>query len=148
MLQIGFTGSRQEPNKLQKDWLEAKLFDFKEDLSGGIFSDELIGFHHGDCLGSDAYAHSIAKELKYWIVVHPPQSKSLRAYCQGNELMEELNYLERNWEIVRRCEILIALSSTNEEIMRSGTWATVRYARKSEKTVYLCGPDGKMRTIK
>jgi len=139
MLQIGFTGSRHEPNKAQK----AYLIQFLEHLKTG----GACAFHHGDCLGSDAFVHSVAEELRFWIVVHPPQSNALRAYCQGNEILEPLNYLERNWEIVRLSKILIALPSTNEEVLRSGTWATVRYARKSEKTVYLCGPVGKPRTL-
>ena len=32
----------------------------------------------------------------------------------------------------------------NEEVMRSGTWATVRRARKQDKPIFIINPDGSL----
>ena len=47
-------------------------------------------------------------------------------------------YLKRNEDIVNKCDVLIACPiDKNKEILRSGTWATIRKARKLNKTIYL-----------
>mmetsp|Transcript_30358 Transcript_30358/g.39138 ORF Transcript_30358/g.39138 Transcript_30358/m.39138 type:complete len:93 (+) Transcript_30358:152-430(+) len=38
--------------------------------------------------------------------------------------------------------MLIAFPPTSIEIQRSGTWATIRYARKKNKAVMIINPDG------
>jgi hypothetical protein len=64
------------------------------------------------------------------IVVHPPTAQGARAFCVGDELREQFPYLTRDKKIVDECEFLFAAPLTNEEQVRSGTWATVRHARK------------------
>jgi hypothetical protein len=62
--------------------------------------------------------------------VHPPTDDRKRAFCTGNGAdWEPKPYLERNHDIVDETTILIACPN-GEERMRSGTWATVRYARQ------------------
>jgi hypothetical protein len=39
---------------------------------------------------------------------------------------------------------LIATPSTDDEQLRSGTWATVRYARKAKKRIKLIFPNEKI----
>jgi len=51
-------------------------------------------------------------------------------------------YLERNHNIVDESELLIACPKSKEEELRSGTWATVRYARKKGVRIILIYPDG------
>jgi hypothetical protein len=53
--------------------------------------------------------------------------------------------LVRNRIIVRRCDYLIAAPATAEEVVRSGTWMTVRRARKIGRPVVVLLPDGGVR---
>jgi hypothetical protein len=89
--------------------------------------------HHGDCVGADAQAHSIACELGLFTVGHPPSNPVNRAWCECDELWPEKGYIERDRDIVNCCEILLATPKHQHEILRSGTWTTVRYARKVGK---------------
>ena len=45
-------------------------------------------------------------------------------------------------------DILIATPKEKEEQLRSGTWATIRYAKKTKKIVFLVYPDGKYEYLK
>jgi outer membrane protein insertion porin family len=51
--------------------------------------------------------------------------------------------LDRNRAIVDSCDVLIACPKGPEE-QRSGTWATVRYARKQKKRIVIIWPDGEV----
>jgi len=48
--------------------------------------------------------------------------------------------------IVRETELLIAAPAEFSEQHRSGTWSTVRYARRLGRPVQIIGPDGRIRT--
>jgi hypothetical protein len=67
-------------------------------------------FHHGDCLGADAVAHAIVRSWRPTarIIIHPPSSDSLRAFCQGDAHLAPKPYLARNQDIVDECEVLVA----------------------------------------
>ena len=103
--------------------------------------------HHGDCVGADAQIHEMAKGLRMRIIVHPPSDSKKRAFCQGyDEIREEKPYLVRNHDIVDECELLLATPRTFHEVMRSGTWATIRYGRDKPKIdVAVILPDGSIR---
>jgi hypothetical protein len=79
-------------------------------------------FHHGAARGADTEAAYVADKLGYEIIAYPA--------VRGHEL-------ERNRMIVAACDLLIAAPLQDTEILRSGTWATVRYARKAGKQVIL-----------
>ncbi len=129
---IGFTGSRTG----MSDWQALLLEKF---LHAG---DE---FHHGDCIGADSEAHGIAYRIGCQIVIHPPSDPSRRAFCGSwpkdprIDVLLERPYIERNHEIVDICEVLLAAPATDMEKARSqkrsGTWATIRYARSIERPV-------------
>ncbi len=51
-------------------------------------------------------------------------------------------YLIRNANIVRATEYLIAMPAHHSEVRRSGTWATIRSARRQGKTTYIIDPGG------
>jgi hypothetical protein len=57
-------------------------------------------------------------------------------------MMPEEDYLPRNKNIVRATASLIATPFEFVEILRSGTWSTVRFARKLGKPVFLILPGG------
>jgi hypothetical protein len=120
---VGFTGSRTEPSAEQVAWLREQL---------AILS--AAGYrvlHHGDCVGGDATADKLARDLGYEIVIHPPTDERLRAHCgYGHEIRKPRPYLTRNHDIVDASEFLLALPS-GQEINHSGTWATIRYADRN-----------------
>lgn len=111
-------------------------------------------FHHGDCLGADEQANDMAVNSvrpiatntpRYHIVIHPPSDDKIRAYCnpEGCEIRLEKPYITRNHEMIDETDRLIATPKTvQEELMGSGTWATIRYARKLKRPVMVIFPDG------
>jgi hypothetical protein len=103
-------------------------------------------FHHGDCLGADTHAHRIAKSLGYVVEVHPPDVDSKRSFCDGDVIHPPKTYMKRNADIVNVCDLLIATPHTNHETVRSGTWSTVRKARKLGKKIIIVYPNGTIST--
>lgn len=128
-MKIGFTGT-------QKGMTDAQ----KECVRKGLVAGE--HFHHGACVGSDAEAHNIAKEIGSYIVVHPPVDESKMVKCEGDECRTSAKYLERDHNIVDETDVLYACPKSKREILRSGTWATIRYAIKQKKVVLIFWPDG------
>ena len=102
----------------------------------------MLEFHHGDCTGADAQAHALVRQIcnDVRIVVHPPSNSAKRAWCQGGKLLPPKPYLTRNRDIVDACDMLLACPKEQEETLRSGTWATIRYARAVGKTVRILYP--------
>ena len=131
---VGFTGTQQGMTLVQ----QSKLIDYLEQLHDR--TPMQIELHHGDCVGSDYEMHHIGKMFGYSIVVHPPKNDSKRAYCEGDMTHVCKDYLDRNKDIVDSCELLIATPKSNSEEYRSGTWSTVRYARKKNKAVVIIYP--------
>ncbi len=140
MIVIGFTGTQRGLTDEQERTLKATLRSLK-DVAGAV------EFHHGDCIGADNEAHGVAALLgAHKIVVHPPEVEAKRARVQvspeRDEVLAPKPYLDRNHDIVDACHWLIACPGEAAEKLRSGTWATVRYARKTGKGVLVILPDG------
>ena len=91
-------------------------------------------FHHGDCVGADEQANGIARALGIKTAGHPPFLRTKRAYCKCDIWFAPKEYLDRNHDIVDICEHLIVAPRHNKEQLRSGTWATYRYAMKRGRT--------------
>lgn len=124
MIVYGFTGTEVGMSNRQIAGLRAHLMAAEPNSE----------FHHGDCIGADEEAHAIARELGFLIVVHPPLNASKRAFCtRAYQVLKPKPYLDRNRDVVDACAVLIAAPWSDEEELRSGTWATVRYARKMDK---------------
>ena len=128
---IGFTGSRNGMTPLQKDKLRK--------LVGSLQS--LQSFHHGDCKGADAEAHDIITELcpNVSIIIHPPSNDKMRAYKKGTVLQPK-DYIARNHDIVDSTSIMIATpqeAESDPRSQRSGTWATIRYARRLGRPIHI-----------
>lgn len=135
MPHVSFTGTRMGMTTPQRDWIA----NF---ISG--LEDTVIG-HHGDCKGSDEQFDGIIQGLHGHVVVHPPVNQTYRAYCSGKHILETREikeYIKRNHEIVMASSTLLATPFTMTEQVRSGTWATIRFARKHRKTVYVIYPNG------
>lgn len=101
-------------------------------------------FRHGDCVGADAMGHQLAVEIGFDVVVHPPDNDRLRAFCQSRSIMPVQSYRERNQAMVNRCDLLLALPNQNQEVNRSGTWMTVRMARRANVPIMIFYPDGRV----
>ncbi len=129
--QIGFTGTRYGMTDAQKS--------FVENIMKLVAGEEL---HHGDCVGADEDSHYIARLLGMKIILHPPEKTGLRAYCKADEERKPKGYIARDHDIVDEVELLIATPNKKKEVLRSGTWATIRYARKTGKHILIIYPDG------
>ena len=131
-MKIGFTGTRYGMTLKQKVNYVNKLKELN--------CEEL---HHGMCYGADNQAHCMAILNNIpKIVMHPATiSKKYKPYYHNSltEIVElsEKQPLERNHDIVDATDILLATPKTKEEVLRSGTWATIRYARKKGKAVVI-----------
>ena len=131
-MRMGFTGTRKGMTKVQLLIFTALLKKKRPKE-----------FHHGDCKGADEQAHLVAALLDSRVVIHPPVNERMRAHCpDAHEVKEPRLYLERNHAIVDACDVLVATPGESREVTRSGTWATVRYARKLGRKIYIIYPDG------
>lgn len=102
---------------------------------------------HGDCQGADAEFDHIARCLPTLLGVEMyPSSQGLRAFCAPNYAKDVVHTpaapLVRDRTMVSGCDVLIATPKTPTPVMRSGTWATVRYAQEAKKPVFLIIPNG------
>lgn len=134
-MKVGFTGTRRGLREQQAKALEVVLIG-----EWGPGAGEL---HHGDCVGADEHAHNIARSHGRRVVIHPPDSDAFRAFCEGDQSLSRLPYLQRNRAIVDCTDVLVACPDGPER-QRSGTWSTVRYALRSGKHVTLVHPDGRI----
>ncbi len=98
---------------------------------------------HGCCVGADAEAHAAGLLFKMDVRKRPSNLKSQRAPCEGGRYVAEPEApLKRNRKIVQNSDILMAAPKGYDEEQRSGTWATIRYARRSGVPVLIIWPDG------
>lgn len=131
-MKVGFTGSHLGLSEEQKQVLTR------------IMQPKPIEVHHGDCIGGDVYFHHVAKNLNLRVVLHPPSNPKSRCFCDADYTHKEKPYLDRNHDIVDDTDILIACPATAKEVLRSGTWATIRYAEKKKKTIIFIYPSGRI----
>jgi hypothetical protein len=123
-VKLGFTGTQVGMTAQQRETFRATLTNLD-------FFDE---FHHGCCVGADAEAHRIMRELRpdVKIVGHPPIVQGAKfagvIARDCDELREPLDFMVRNQAIVDETDLLVAIPRQASEQLRSGTWATVRRA--------------------
>lgn len=137
---IGITGTSKGASYEQIKTCALLLRNFSEyaRTSLGLPSE----LHHGDCIGADSAIAALAQELGFRLVAHPPQNPSKQqTIVSSDEYRPPDEYLLRNRDIVNESERLIALPHGPEE-KRSGTWSTVRYARKRKIPITIVWPDG------
>lgn len=124
-MKIGFTGTRDGMSQSQKEQLILKLQEFEFDE-----------FHHGDCRGADAEAHDIVRKFFPHVKIHvyPPTIEFMRAFKEGDCSYPPEDYIPRDERIVNSTDFLIgAPKITTLEQKRSGSWYTIRYARRKGK---------------
>lgn len=154
-MRVGFTGTQQGLTLLQKSHLAKILADLAPSE-----------FHHGDCIGADVQTAMMMQRVRRTfadtsgedpetdrkikavghckIICHPPTNSTKRAFFRGNDVvLPEKDYLDRNHDIVQETQVLVACPKGPEEL-RSGTWATIRHARKLLRPIYIIYPDGEV----
>ncbi len=131
-MKIGFTGTQRGMTDFQ--YLNVKLFIQKN-------SENISEAHHGDCVGADSEFHDIVQTYNLYTSIHPPINPSKRAFRKGNIIFPEKEYLDRNHDIVNSVDLMIATPGEETEILRSGTWATIRYAKKNNKPIVIIYPN-------
>jgi hypothetical protein len=125
-MKLGFTGTREGMTDKQR-----------REFTQLIAQKQPTEFHHGDCIGSDEQARNIVRDVapKCRIVVHPPAIIELRAWTRGDLILPARPYLVRKHDIVDAVDELVATLRSGMEEVCSGSWATVRYARKCQKPI-------------
>jgi predicted Rossmann-fold nucleotide-binding protein len=138
---LGFTGTRGELPIEQQAVLVEQLLRLRPTT-----------VLHGGAPGADELAHAEVTAMGLVSVeVYPGSGDRYRYWHQ--RWIKEQNFvlkhpmapLARDKVIARRCDHLLACPGTMEEIVRSGTWATVRYARAAGKPITIVLPDGSVR---
>ena len=133
-MKVGFTGT-------QHGMTEKQLAVIRTLLPHGGSSQ----FHMGLCIGADIQAATIAREEGFYIVGHPPINQRKMGKFQCDALCLPEQYLVRNRHIVQETEMLLATPKESEEVLRSGTWSTIRYARTLRRPILIILPDGCLR---
>ncbi len=137
---IGFTGSRKGMSENQKAAFQQLIQNLH--IIPGLHRGHVITeLHHGMCVGADHQAHKITRNLYYDVTIigHPSSEHNcVDVYCDAT--LPARPALKRNLDIVDYCDILIATPGTKQEVLRSGTWATIRYARKLARKVMILDP--------
>lgn len=128
---VGITGTRYGLTTPQLRRLCRAL----QSLRGVYFAETLV---HGDCLGADAFAHGVAGDLGFDVVLQPPTDHRWRAFCLGGRTRPERGYRDRNAAIVAAADFVVALPCARSR----GTWMTVNMAKKKRRPVVVIRPDG------
>lgn len=131
MFTVGFTGTQDGMTLEQMHTVALVLSSLKPDV-----------FRHGDCVGADEEAFVIASALGAETIAHPSNVEGKRAFTASTTVHEPTGPLARDVLIVEDSNLLVAAPSTYVERVRSGTWFTVRCARKVGVPLTVILPDG------
>lgn len=134
---VGFTGTRNGMTLQQRRTLKQML----EGLAPR-------GLVHGACLGADDQADQLAADLGIPRLAFPsdmpnervPTSVLLARGGSDVAVRDPQPPLERNRCVVHMSDLLVACPAQAREILRSGTWATVRHGRKLGRPVVVIEP--------
>lgn len=138
---VGFTGT-------QRGMTRPQVFAVVRDLVSGTSFPNWV--QHGDCMGSDEEFHAVCLTFGISIGIRPCNIEAKRAHCKilcSGWVAPPMPPLHRNIQMVASVNKLIATPAQPYEYQRSGTWATIRAARKRKKRDVLFeyvvfGPDG------
>lgn len=109
---------------------------------------DVVGFrtmHNGDCVGVDEQMYWLWKKHGAIVHGHPPTDNRYRANLRFDRCENAKPYLDRNRDIVDRSRILIVCPGQMTEQVRSGTWATYRYAKATDKRRIIIYSDGSVK---
>ena len=141
-MHLGFTGSRDGMDSEQLGALRTTI-ELIDDVC------TITNAHHGDCLGADSEFHVVVLDFNPKIIrhAHPCDLENQRFYCELRDIdicHDPLPPLERNQVIVDSSDFVIGAPRESQEVVRSGTWATIRRARKAGNLLCIVYPNGEV----
>jgi hypothetical protein len=132
---LAFTGTRKGMTPRQLIYVESCLENLRPQA-----------VHHGGCKGADAEFHKLClafniPEIHVWW----SNLQSTHMDVLADESLRVIHHaeqppLDRDWDIVREADLVVACPDTAVETIRSGTWATVRYADQLQKRIVVVKP--------
>ncbi len=129
---IGFTGTRHGMTKAQQAQVAFHLSWLRPQL-----------VVHGGAIGSDAQFDRIARIMNIYRLIFPSNLLNQQMSNEGGKWLEPRSPLARNRDIVAASDVLLA-TPAGPEIVRSGTWATIRCARQKNLYIFVLMPDGQV----
>jgi len=136
MATIGFTGTRAGMNQAQKILITTYLKEHRPDAVA-----------HGDCIGADKDFDDICADMSILRYAFPGDIPSMRANTGAIQFQMPKPPLERNKDIVHYSDEMLACPKEMHEVLRSGTWATIRAARRAGKRVHIFYRDGTAKEV-
>ncbi len=132
-MKVGVTGSRVGMSGKQTLSVRAVLRLMHPD-----------SLHHGDCVGADDEIATFVEDW-CWTTAYPADvGPDKRAFHPSDFKHEPKPPLVRNHDIVDAVDVLIVLPKERIEHVRSGTWATYRYAKRANVPRLVIYPEGDM----
>jgi hypothetical protein len=104
---------------------------------------------------TEQYLREIPEDMLNWkrelgiaVALHPPDDGRKRAWCTmlvGETTHTPRHFLDRNADIVFAAPVLVACPAEETgEVLRSGTWSTVRAARRRGRYIVIVRPSGRL----
>lgn len=140
---VGFSGTQDGMTDEQALMFEQAVMVFQP-----------VTFHHGVCEGADEEAHFIVRRIlpNCKIIGHPGVrnngqvwKRSKKAQADLDECLPSKPFLDRNEDIIKAVNFLVATPKEKEPQQRSGTWSTIRRAQWNKTwAILLVHRDGTM----
>lgn len=133
----GFTGTQRGMTEAQRLSVLRLLGDLK-----------VTTVRHGMCEGADQEFHQIARNLNLRVFGHPGVTWDGRVWKRAIVICDHeappAPFLVRNRDIIGFSGVMIATPGETFEVVRSGTWATIRHTGKPTvlKPLYIVWPNG------
>lgn len=126
-MRVGFSGTR-----------DGMTDDQRRELLHWLSCNKPIEAHHGCCVGADDEFHRLMMWARVPIILHPPKNAKLTVVqhfmdVPGDHVCPDLPYLDRNKAIADAVDWMVFAPKTEVEVKRSGTWATIRYFKRTAK---------------
>lgn len=139
-MRLAFTGTRKGMTPRQHAIVKQILEEFEN---------QIVIATHGCCVGADAEFHDLCLHFSVaFIDVWPSNIAKMTAKLTPTPLSSSSRViihepqppLDRNWDIIREADLVVACPESAVESLRSGTWAAVRYADQLNKTIKVIKP--------
>lgn len=134
MWNMAFTGTQNGMTSFQLDGISSLMFS--------VIKKHKLIVRHGLCIGADTQFHNIVKSHNGYVIGHPCTIEAKQSLLECDEMMPVKLPLDRNKDMVSESNWVLAAPATQREMVRSGTWATIREARRLKKPLTIIFPDG------